>query len=567
MSLSGCASFGDDGSSELPNRCINVVDQVLCETAGQQGKYIALSHRWLIETPSANTTRSNYNCRNRKCNHEITCEFQLTRLFREAIELTRKLGIQYIWIDSVCIIQDDDEDWQREALRMADYYQGAWLTIAATTTTEEGGLFQKYTSQDIPRVAKLPYRDKKGVHQGSFYLQCIGTEELSNQYEKNLASTLHRRGWVFQERLLSRRLLTLSRVGAFFNCRIGHPRFVTGEVLWRQWPRKELDIERVREDLRSMNISSQTSIIQKWWNDVIESYSILEITRMEGDRLMALAGLAKEFDLAFKNAHGEGSVFLSGHWFHLVHPGICESSLLWEQNDRFSSHFWRLRGIPTWSWASIARRQPGEAMRGLAVHWRRDTYASTTKPLCIITGIAPVSVDTTDWTLTSPQLDPQLDMHDWVSEDFGSRARFAALRIKGRLQKVLIRGFFDKHSEAIATARLTRCYDQDRIDVWRRVALDQSPNVVCGWASLDPSDVEQSQDLEALALFISEVDIEVVNLKVESFGEYATVFWVLFLVPAPGGNGEFHRLGVGRMFGDEVHCQYNSSEETEIALV
>lgn len=108
--------------------------------------------------------------------------------------LTEKLGIKYIWIDSICIVQDDPEDWRREAFRMCDYYQHAWLTIAATTTTEGGGLFQEYDVKDLPPITRLPYRDRQGMRQGYFYLQCLGAEPLSKQYNQQLTSALLRRG-------------------------------------------------------------------------------------------------------------------------------------------------------------------------------------------------------------------------------------------------------------------------------------------------------------------------------------------------------------------------------------
>jgi hypothetical protein len=68
----------------------------------------------------------------------------LLRTIRDAIQFTRKLGIRYIWVDLLCIIQDDPENWAREAASMAQVYCNAYITIAATKSPDaEGGLFAK----------------------------------------------------------------------------------------------------------------------------------------------------------------------------------------------------------------------------------------------------------------------------------------------------------------------------------------------------------------------------------------------------------------------------------------
>ncbi|KAJ9137481.1 hypothetical protein NKR23_g9084 [Pleurostoma richardsiae] len=63
-------------------------------------------------------------------------------MFRDAVTLTRQLGIRWLWIDSMCIVQDDSEDWQRESGRMADIFENALLVIGATSSrNDDGGLF------------------------------------------------------------------------------------------------------------------------------------------------------------------------------------------------------------------------------------------------------------------------------------------------------------------------------------------------------------------------------------------------------------------------------------------
>lgn len=56
----------------------------------------------------------------------------LPPLFQDAIIITRQLGLRYLWIDSLCIIQDSLRDWETEAAKMASIYQNSYVTISAT---------------------------------------------------------------------------------------------------------------------------------------------------------------------------------------------------------------------------------------------------------------------------------------------------------------------------------------------------------------------------------------------------------------------------------------------------
>lgn len=97
-----------------------------------------------------------------------------TVLFTHTYEIAIKLGVQYVWIDSLCIVQDDANDWAKESAKMADYYQHAWLTVAATRTRNNGGLFGELNVKDLARVTRLPYRERDGSQKGYFYIQCPG---------------------------------------------------------------------------------------------------------------------------------------------------------------------------------------------------------------------------------------------------------------------------------------------------------------------------------------------------------------------------------------------------------
>ncbi|KAH6880622.1 heterokaryon incompatibility protein-domain-containing protein, partial [Thelonectria olida] len=81
----------------------------------------------------------------------------LGRTFHDAVVVARKMGIQVVWIDSLCVIQDSKEDWEIEASRMAHVYRGALLNIAATSAanTDAGFLPRKERRPLEPFVVTL----------------------------------------------------------------------------------------------------------------------------------------------------------------------------------------------------------------------------------------------------------------------------------------------------------------------------------------------------------------------------------------------------------------------------
>jgi len=97
----------------------------------------------------------------------------LPPLFLDTITLTARLGISYVWIDALCIVQGGDGEWAVEAGRMADYYQNSLFTIACTSANIQTGLFRNTVDPNPdpgPPLIRLLYRNLKGRQDGSFYL-------------------------------------------------------------------------------------------------------------------------------------------------------------------------------------------------------------------------------------------------------------------------------------------------------------------------------------------------------------------------------------------------------------
>ncbi|KAK0743514.1 hypothetical protein B0T18DRAFT_296851, partial [Schizothecium vesticola] len=132
----------DEFNPSLPTRCIyvwTVQDAVkfrLQNTAGTRGPYITVSHRWLPDENMNCTKMSNLQSR-------LTGESfaPLPPLFLDTITLAARLGISYVWIDALCIVQGGGGEWGTEAERMADYYQNSLFTIACTNANLLTGIF------------------------------------------------------------------------------------------------------------------------------------------------------------------------------------------------------------------------------------------------------------------------------------------------------------------------------------------------------------------------------------------------------------------------------------------
>jgi hypothetical protein len=168
--------------------------------------YIALSHCWgdLSEEVKEKfwTTTKNIDSRQQE-GFSIT---DLPRTFQDAIQVTRELGQQYLWIDSLCILQGDPEDWKHESARMEDVFASADCVIAASSAmnSQAGFLTRKVCSQYISIDTT-----------GSQIYVCEDVDDF--EYDM-IKAVLNKRGWVLQERLLSRRTIHFSANHTYWEC-------------------------------------------------------------------------------------------------------------------------------------------------------------------------------------------------------------------------------------------------------------------------------------------------------------------------------------------------------------
>lgn len=297
------------------------------------GPYATLSHKWgtIRQLRLKNHTLSAFQA-------GIRLE-KLPKTFREAVQLTQRLKIRYLWIDSLCIIQDSKADWETESLRMEAVYSNCCINIAATISeNSRGGLFQ---DRDVMNCRPL------------FGRITLGTESFL-LYDQNLlefaieVTPLNSRAWVLQERILSPRVLHFAESQVLWECHTldaseFFPRGLpTSYNLGVNLVGKSLDQERFTERWRELGREQmEAPYPYNLWYAVVTRYSKCEITNA-ADYLVAIGGLARRIYLVSKDK------YLAGLWKSRLSEG-----LLWSTHFPAECHRSQPNRAPSWSWASI----------------------------------------------------------------------------------------------------------------------------------------------------------------------------------------------------------------------
>lgn len=344
----------------LPTRVIDVGlnDGVikLVETHGKKARYVCLSHCWGL-VPIITTTRATLNDRKKAISSQ-----ELSNTFRDAILLTRRLGVDFIWIDSLCIVQDDLEDWEIESANMASIYNNSYLTIAATKSRDGSGGFYSDTP-DFEVFGTTPegepyllfFRERIDHHIDVIgdHDETDGVEIDSNEnYDRptSVYYPLLTRAWVYQERMLSTRVLHFGRYELFFECNSNLA--CECESIQYYGSSGAATVPRIKIEhgdiLDADNVTSHENYqyeIARLWRTMVSSYTALLLTKAS-DRLPAMGGLAKHMATRRK----VDCRYLAGLW-----ENSLSDDLLWVVHTTtiFKKPRPHPRTAPTWSWASL----------------------------------------------------------------------------------------------------------------------------------------------------------------------------------------------------------------------
>lgn len=321
--------------ANLPTRVIDITKQepYLLVTTQHRGKYIALSHCWGANKPLV-TTLSTLSTRIQGIPVKT-----LPKMFQDVIFIARQLGIDYIWIDSLCIIQDSQVDWSREAAIMGDVYRFAYLTLSALDATgcEEGILLPRleHSAVDVKAQRKV-----------------LGPSQDSIRSKRTVfkESVLCHRAWALQERLLSPRVLFYSKEEMLWECLACTAR--EGSTTVKNYRPSEYSYA----DFQCPDVKNRLIKFQKddysspWvpsldWDIIVAEYTRCNLTNTT-DKLPALSGLASVYQA------NTGQTYLAGLWKEDLKNGLLWFAQPMPNQIKPPSQSEYLG--PTWSWVSCA---------------------------------------------------------------------------------------------------------------------------------------------------------------------------------------------------------------------
>ncbi|RSL47526.1 hypothetical protein CEP54_013365 [Fusarium duplospermum] len=302
------------------------------EPDGEEVRNAALSYCWGGEQVFRTTTQN-------IVQNQTWINFQdLPQTIKDAVVVTENLGLRHLWVDALCIIQDDEGDKACEIDLMGYVYENAEVTIAASRAerVQEGFLqdLTPYGHNKQDWVFKMHYRDLANQ---------IGPIILAPKYFRPPADYLSKRAWAFQERLLSRCILEYSGACVHWTCQTHNDCDRRGGRCSVRQLEKNTKISR---GLLYLN----ESVTEKTWHTLVDEFSNRSLTFPE-DRLPAIGGIAERFGLQSENQ------YLAGIWrLHLPWGLLWIVDTFAEKTPQPQPQLQASAYVaPSWSWASTIR--------------------------------------------------------------------------------------------------------------------------------------------------------------------------------------------------------------------
>ena len=304
------------------------------EPEGVSWDYAALSHCWGGNVALTTTSETIDERKN-----GIQWD-SLPQTFQDAITVSQNLGIKYLWIDSLCILQDSKEDWEHEAARMAEVYHNAMLTIIGTSAASGSASFLNLDRESSFRPRNIVFSDR---NDSAITLKARRVPPSTTHGEIGIGP-LSTRGWAVQERALSRRILCYDVDELRYSCCCES----------RCECRVDAEVSRRPAALAAdsevaFKVQWQCGAWSRIWWDLIWDYTRADLT-FSTDRLPALSGIAWMIEREAKMQ------YLAGLWKQRLPHDLCwfsiPSSATVERRKA-----WGVASdvylAPSFSWASV----------------------------------------------------------------------------------------------------------------------------------------------------------------------------------------------------------------------
>ncbi|KAH8683001.1 heterokaryon incompatibility protein-domain-containing protein [Tricladium varicosporioides] len=300
----------------------------------QRSNYAALSYCWggSQDTLLSKSTIESYS-------EQLSLD-TCSQTIQDAVLVTRGLGLRYLWIDALCILQDESADKTHEIENMGKIYKDATVTISAANSPSARQGFLTFRGHPSPISTAIICPQREFISEGQPQDLTLGKLWLDRErIHDHSTEPLSLRGWAFQEQVLSSRLLQYGSEGITWHCLDQDKTVQVLPTCVRYKQRSKAS----RPGILDRLMLTHGKIGYKLWTEMIEDYSGRSLG-VPSDRLKAIAGIASELQQL------SGDKYLAGLW---------EEDLLyqlgWRQDttDKVSqTPISRKTTSPSWSWAS-----------------------------------------------------------------------------------------------------------------------------------------------------------------------------------------------------------------------
>ncbi|KAF2395775.1 HET-domain-containing protein [Trichodelitschia bisporula] len=326
----------------LPTRVLDItdVDRIrLCNTDQEPpDRYAALSYCWGtgMRKPPVSTTKETL------CSRMAGIKMaNLPRTLQDAVTTARALGLSFIWIDCLCIIQNDPEDLVHELGLMSHIYKGAFITIVAGSarSCDEGFLGKQNADEifDTNQFFNISFRPSQKQHSNVI----LKNTRPGHEIFWKAVEPVQERGWTFQEHLLSHRLVLFNTQQISWVC--------AGAIYHDGGPYLDATMPPVPfvDDLGLRETETRHSRYLWNWEQIVHEYSRRKLSH-SSDKLLALAAVAEEYARIYKL---EPKSYLAGLW-----KDDFPRHLLWTPYPQDRKPRPATYRAPSFSWASVDSR-------------------------------------------------------------------------------------------------------------------------------------------------------------------------------------------------------------------